>query len=216
MYDNETRSKLQNIISGTFLEGQSDYCTAARNYLCKSFSTSTNVKTNFDHHYKIKEEQAVSLVAFAKENKSLFIELPQKIKYLAQGGEAKIYLENDCKNVIKVNDAVYYTTWLDFLNSMLIHNLLFSKTAYTLLGFIKEENCLKAIMRQPYIIADGKVDLEVVKNILNFNGFNNIKNCDYYNSELSLILEDIHDENVIIQNNSLFFIDTVFYINVLN
>lgn len=34
---------------------------------------------------------------------------------------------------------------------------------------------------------------------------------NYYNKELGLILEDIHDENVIVKSNTLFFIDTVFY-----
>ena len=35
---------------------------------------------------------------------------------------------------------------------------------------------------------------------------------DYYNEELGLILEDLHDENVLTQNGMLYFIDTVFYI----
>jgi hypothetical protein len=215
MYDNETRGKLQNIISGTIIEGQTDNCTAARNHLCKSFSTSTNVKRNFERQSKIKEEQAESLIGFAVANKLLFYELPNGLKYLAQGGEAKIYLDIDNRNVIKVNDAIYYATWLDFLNSLLIHNLLFDKTAYTLIGFINENDCLKAIVKQVYITADSKVNLDAVKDLLNYNGFENTKNCDYYNKEFSLILEDIHDENVITQNNTLFFIDTVFYINIV-
>ena len=44
------------------------------------------------------------------------------------------------------------------------------------------------------------------------NGFLNTKNHDYYNAELCLILEDLHDENVLTQNGMLYFIDTVFYI----
>ena len=34
---------------------------------------------------------------------------------------------------------------------------------------------------------------------------------DYFNKELGLILEDMHDENIIVNSNKLFFIDTVFY-----
>jgi hypothetical protein len=34
-----------------------------------------------------------------------------------------------------------------------------------------------------------------------------------YNEELNLILEDLHDENVLTQDGMLYFIDTVFYIN---
>lgn len=44
------------------------------------------------------------------------------------------------------------------------------------------------------------------------NGFENIRNIDYYDPDLGIILEDLHDENVLTQNDILYFIDTVFYI----
>jgi uncharacterized surface protein with fasciclin (FAS1) repeats len=44
------------------------------------------------------------------------------------------------------------------------------------------------------------------------NGFLNIRNNDYKNSELGIIIEDLHDENVLTKNGVLYFIDTVFYI----
>lgn len=44
------------------------------------------------------------------------------------------------------------------------------------------------------------------------NGFVNNRNNDYINSELGIILEDLHDENVLTQNGILYFIDTVFYL----
>ncbi len=135
-------------------------------------------------------------------------------RYLTKGGEALIYLDNDNRSVIKVNDGVYYSTWLDFLNSILIHNTLFEETAYELLGFTENERTLFAVLKQDYIIADELTDLTVVKKLLEFNGFKNTRRNDYYNEELGLILEDIHDENVIISSNTLFFIDTVFYIHL--
>jgi AcrR family transcriptional regulator len=42
--------------------------------------------------------------------------------------------------------------------------------------------------------------------------FINTKRQDYYNEEFDLLLEDMHDENVIAKEGLLFFIDTVFYI----
>ena len=45
------------------------------------------------------------------------------------------------------------------------------------------------------------------------NGFVNNRNNDYLNTELGIILEDLHDENVLTQNEILYFIDTVFYLN---
>ncbi|MFN0083259.1 MAG: hypothetical protein ACKVOM_12150 [Ferruginibacter sp.] len=162
----------------------------------------------------LKKKQADLLKKYADDNNLMFKKIPDSSRYLAEGGEAKIYLTDDNRTVIKINDGIYYNTWLDFLNSVLIHNLLFSKTAYELLGFIEEDTILKAVIKQPYITSDAKVNLSNVKTLLAFNGFENTKRNDYYNKELGLILEDIHDENVITNSNILFFIDTVFYINL--
>ena len=52
----------------------------------------------------------------------------------------------------------------------------------------------------------------LVKQFMEANGFKNTRNNDYYNSEWGIILEDLHDENVLTQNDVLYFIDTVFYI----
>ena len=123
MYDNETRRKLQNIVSGIRIEGQTDYCTTARNYLCASFSTSTTVKTDFESRAKIKEEQSNLLKEFAKENNFLLNNISTNNTFFAQGGEAKVFLANDGKNVIKINTGIYYNTWLDFLNSILNNKL---------------------------------------------------------------------------------------------
>ena len=60
--------------------------------------------------------------------------------------------------------------------------------------------------------ANQPTDLNLVKEFLSNNGFLNTKNNDYYNPQLGLILEDLHDENVLTANDILYFIDTVFYI----
>jgi hypothetical protein len=216
MYDNETRRKLQNIVSGVGIEGQTDNCTAARNYLCASFSTSTTVKTNFESRSKIKEEQSELLKKFAVENNFWLTNITTSNTFFAKGGEAKVFLAKDGKNVIKLNTGIYYNTWLDFLNSVSIHNLLFKDAYYILIGFIEIENELNAVLQQPFIVSAELTNLENVKSMLEFNGFINTRRNDYFNKELSLILEDIHDENVITQNNTLFFIDTVFYINIVD
>ncbi len=134
--------------------------------------------------------------------------------FLTQGGEAKIYFNQHDAEVIKVNDAVYYTTWLNFFTSLLIHNLLFEETRYVLKGFILSSNVLKAVLQQDFVISDNAVDLKAVKRFLEYNGFENTKRNDYYNKEPGLIPEDIHDGHVIINSGVMFFIDTVFYINL--
>ena len=68
------------------------------------------------------------------------------------------------------------------------------------------------MVSQPFVKATEKTDLELVKEFMANNGFLNIRNHDYKNTELGIILEDLHDENVLTQNDVLYFIDTVFYI----
>ena len=68
------------------------------------------------------------------------------------------------------------------------------------------------MVEQKYIKADEPTDLQDVKNFLVNNGFDCSKNNDYYHPELGIILEDLHDENVLTAKGILYFIDTVFYI----
>lgn len=138
--------------------------------------------------------------------------MPSNCQYLTRGGEAEIYLAADKQHVIKINDAVYYATWMEYFNSLVIHNLLFPNTAYSLLGFTENRNQKLCIVLEQLFIEGEQAELEAIKELLTFNGFMNIKRQDYYHEEFGLMLEDMHDENVIAKNDVLFFIDTVFYI----
>jgi len=88
----------------------------------------------------------------------------------------------------------------------------FPDTAYKLLGFFDNESTLYAVVEQHFINANEKTDLKQVEWFMNLNGFQKIRNNDYFNSELGIILEDLHDENVLTSNGILYFIDTVFYL----
>jgi hypothetical protein len=211
MFDDEVRRKLENIIDGTVIKKQADTCTTIRNLLCAGFSTSTTVKKDFESKSVVKEEQVKFLKELATKNNYWVRDLPDESSYLTKGGEAKVYLHADYKTVVKLNDGVYYATWLEFFNSIVIHNLLFPETAYTFIGFVENEGTLKVVLQQPFIIAVGMAEIDAIKELLGYNGFENTKRQDYYNKELGLILEDMHDENVILSDGTLFFIDTVFY-----
>jgi hypothetical protein len=215
MIADEIRQKLQDIIGGALLKEQEDHCTAIRNILCRRFETGPTTKSKFESRAILKEEQAGFLKQYAIELQIWMDALPTDWRYLAKGGEATVYLANDNKNVIKVNDGIYYATWLEYFNSILIHNLLFPETAYSLCGFTDVNNTFSIIIQQPFIIG-GQAELEDIKNLLSYNGFDNIKRQDYYNKEFNLLMEDMHDENVIAKDGSLLFIDTVFYIMEAN
>jgi hypothetical protein len=211
MLPDDTRKRIENITAGIIIEGIPDTCTTIRNLLSASFATSTTVKIDFESKSVIKKEQAQLLEKYSIENNLWVADLPGEDRFLTRGGEARVYLDKDGKNVIKINDAVYYATWLEFFNSILLHNLIFPNTAYTLLGFTKENDILYAVMKQPFITSDGQAELDNITKLLAYNGFENTRRNDYFNKELGLILEDMHDENVLVSSDTLFFIDTVFY-----
>ena len=81
-----------------------------------------------------------------------------------------------------------------------------------MLGFKIINKKIFAVVKQRFVKADEIVDLEQVKSFLKFNNFRNVRNNDYQNDELGLIFEDLHDENVLINNGILYFIDTIFYL----
>jgi hypothetical protein len=211
MISDEIRKKLQNIIRGTRLEGAADRCSTIRDLLIKGFGADPTVKSEFESRAIIKEEQAGFLRAHAQESGLWLTSLSAGTEYLTRGGESKVYLDPDKLNLIKVNDAIYYATWFEYFTSVVIHNLLFPQTAYSFIGFVEDAGNLCAVLRQPFIEGQ-QAKLEDINDLLTFNGFVNTRRQDYLNKEFGLVLEDMHDENVLSRQNVLFFIDTVFYV----
>jgi hypothetical protein len=212
MISDEIRKKLQNIVGGNDIEGEADHCTTIRNLFNKSFGSNPTVKSEFESRSILKEEQASFLKIHSKKLGLWLPALENGAKFLTRGGESEIYLAPDHRNVFKINDAIYYATWTEFLNSLVIHNILFPNTKYELIGFmLGKDGQLCAVLKQPFIQGE-QADLGDISEHLIFNGFQNIKRQDYFNKELGLALEDMHDENVIACADVLFFIDTVFYI----
>jgi hypothetical protein len=200
------KDEIQYILSGKSQVKHHHLIQAACSYLKRSQGTSSMAKDQQQH----KEEETKSLIQFAEDN-NLWVENINIELYVSQGAEQKVYLK-DGTSVLKLNDSIYYTSWVDYFHNLLLNNLFFPDTAYKLLGFHKDEDILYAVVEQPFVKATEKTDLNLVKDFLLNNGFRNKKNHDYVNDSLGIILEDLHDENVLTQDGMLYFIDTVFYI----
>ncbi len=200
------KDEIQHILSGKSQVKHHHLIQATCSYLKGSQRTSSMAKDQQQH----KEEETKSLIQFVEENK-LWVENIKFELFVSQGAEQKVYLK-DGSTVIKLNDAIYYASWVDYFHNLLLNNLFFPDTAYELLGFYKEKDVLYAVVEQPFVKANEKTDLNLVKEFLLNNGFRNKKNHDYVNDSLGIILEDLHDENVLTQDGMLYFIDTVFYI----
>ena len=198
--------ELQRIISGESQVKYGAIIQTISHYLSRSQSASGLVK-----EFKLfKKQETEVLEQFVTENNLWVLDI-NPANYVSEGAEQKVYLK-DGKNVIKLNDAIYYNSWIDYFNNLLLNNYFFPDTAYHLLGFYKDKEITYAVVEQPFVKATEKTDLELVKKFMLANGFLNTKNNDYYNPNLGIILEDLHDENVLTENGILQFIDTVFYI----
>lgn len=198
--------EIQHILSGKSQVKHGDFIQTIISFLRRSERTSNLVKE--DKYFKEKETK--SLIEFIQEN-NLWVENINLENYISQGAEQKVYLKDD-KSVLKLNDSIYYASWIDYLNNLLLNNYFFSDTAYQLLGFYKNDTVLYAVVEQPFVKVTEKTNLDLVKQFMLSNGFENTRNNDYINKSYGIILEDLHDENVLTQNGFLFFIDTVFYI----
>jgi len=199
-------NEIQRIISG---ESQVSYGTniqAAISYLRTSEKSGALDKTS--KHFK--REETAKLKKYI-DSRNLWVKDINLNNYVSEGAEQKVYLK-DSRSVIKLNDAIYYLSWVDYFYSLLLNNYFFPDTAYNLLGFFEHETIVYAVVEQNFINATEKTDLKHVEQFMNSNGFQKIRNNDYFNPELGIILEDLHDENVLTSNGLLYFIDTVFYL----
>ena len=200
------KDDIQNILSGKSQVKHHHLIQATCSYLKRSKGAGTMAQDQ----QQLKEQEAEKLIQFASDH-NLWVHSINIENYVSQGAEQKVYLK-DGTTVLKLNDAIYYASWIDYFHNLLLNNLFFPDTAYNLLGFYNDKGVIYAVVEQPFVKASDKTDLNIVKTFLENNGFRNTKNHDYYNEELCIILEDLHDENVLTQNGMLYFIDTVFYI----
>lgn len=201
------KDELQTIISGIGNVTKGTSIQTVAHYIRKSKTTGANTEKK----ELIKEQEAAAILGYAHSFNFFFTNL-NKQRYLAEGAEQKVYLDEDGRHVIKLNDSIFYAAWEDYFNSLLLHNYFFPATNYELIGFYHETGRLYAAVRQPYIIATEATNEDVVKELMATNGFTNTIKSDYLNKTLGIIAEDLHDENVLTSNGILFFIDTVFYL----
>ena len=202
----QLKYELHNIISGKSQVRFGAIIQSIANYLKDGETSSSKIENK--KHFKSEETKRLEIYI---NDKNLWVEEIDFSQYVSEGAEQKVYLK-DTEFVLKLNDSIYYASWKDYLYNLLLHNYFFTDTAYELIGFIKNDNVVYSVVKQSYVAITNTTDLQQVKLFLTQNGFENNRNNDYFNSELGIILEDLHDENVLTRNDVLYFIDTVFYL----
>lgn len=201
------KNELQNIITGNGQIGDKNLIKTIQDVLRRN-EESIQISSQ---NKLVKSEEEIVLKHIIEAEDLTYKEEISESNYISEGAEQKVYRLDD-KYVIKLNDTIFYASWKDYFNSLLIHNYFFNSTKYELLGFKIINKKIFAVVKQRFVKADETVDLEQLKSFLEFNNFRNVRNNDYQNDELGLIFEDLHDENVLINNGILYFIDTIFYL----
>ncbi len=201
------KNELQNILSGKSEISDGTAIQAIALYLRTSIGTSSTDQGDKPD----KREETKKLIEYINNYHLWNCDINFNL-FISAGAEQRVFIKNSHK-VLKLNDSIYYASWTDYLNNLLLNNFFFPDTAYRLIGFYKsDDDILYALVEQNYIQATQATDLNQVKEFMQANGFINTRNNDYFHSELGIILEDLHDENVLTANEILYFIDTVFYI----
>ncbi len=108
----------------------------------------------------IKKEEEKHLLNFASVQNLFYSGEISEEYFIAEGAEQKVYRFNDFQ-VIKTNGAIFYETWLDYFNNLLIHNYFFPATAYEFVGFAMIDNKLFAVVRQNFIVATEPTNLNI-------------------------------------------------------
>ena len=139
--------ELQLIISGKSQVEYGAIIQAAASYLKRSQGTSSLVKEN----KYFKKQETDRLIQYVEENALWFSDVNLE-NYVSEGAEQKVYLK-DGKTVIKLNDSIFYNSWIDYFNNLLLNNYFFPDTAYQLLGFYKDYEVLYAVVQQPFVKA---------------------------------------------------------------
>ena len=201
------KNELQNIITGNGQIGDKNLIKTIQDVLRRN-EESIQISSQ---NKLVKSEEEIVLKHIIEAEDLTYKEEISESNYISEGAEQKVYRLDD-KYIIKLNDTIFYASWKDYFNSLLIHNYFFNSTKYELLGFKIINKKIFAVVKQRFVKADETVDLEQLKSFLEFNNFRNVRNNDYQNDELGLIFEDLHDENVLINNGILYFIDTIFYL----
>lgn len=136
----------------------------------------------------------------------------------ASEGEANVYLAQDGKTVVKEISMAYYIEPHLMLDRIVLHNSLFSDTKMNLTHFGRNsEGEFVVIVEQPFVGGERPTQEEIVAFMatLGFKPYNK-RNTEFKNDEIGVLINDLHDENVLKVGKSFFVIDGDFRINTAN
>lgn len=128
---NSAENELRNIISGKV---QVRFGTIIQT-IASDLEKGPQASSKIEDTKQIREQETERLEKLIFE-KGLWIKNIDFTQYVSEGAEQRVFLK-DSEYVLKLNDAIYYSSWKDYFYNLLFHNFFFTDTAYELIGFTK-------------------------------------------------------------------------------
>ena len=125
--------ELQNILSGKSKVSHGESIQAITCYLRESLGTSEKTKENESS----KSEETKKLIDYINANHLWSCDINFGL-FISAGAEQRVFIKNT-RQVLKLNDSIYYASWVDYFNNLLLNNYFFPDTAYNLIGFYKSD-----------------------------------------------------------------------------
>jgi len=129
---NHLKYELHNIISGKSQVRFGTIIQTIASYL--NDGSQSGFET--ENSKQIREKETKRLEVFIYEH-HLWTNNIDFTQYVSEGAEQRVYLK-DANYVLKLNDAIYYSYWIDYFQNLLLHNFFFPDTAYELLDLLKK------------------------------------------------------------------------------
>jgi hypothetical protein len=128
-----------------------------------------------------------------------------------EGGEHQVYSEAGL--VYKRNNLLYHTNWLEYFHRLVLHNWLFLETVVQFEGLMEIDNELQPVISQKAIAAVRGASRQEVEAEMHKRGFKRVKQDNYIHLNLQILVEDLHDENVLVDaDGDLLIFDPVIYL----
>ena len=119
------KDELQHIILGDEQAGRTSQLKKVQTFLSRHAETSSTAQ----NQKRFKSEETAELLNFARQEKLFYEQAISEKDFISSGAEQRVY-RLDETYVIKTNASIFYEYWLDYFNSLLIHNYYFPATAY--------------------------------------------------------------------------------------
>lgn len=133
---NSLKNELQDILSG---KNEAKYGSPIQTILSYLTGSEKTGETNQQDQY-FKKEETKRLIKWIEENQFWYADIDIE-PFVSERAEQKVFLKNEFE-VLKLNDSIYYNSWRDYLQNLLLNNYFFPDTAYQLLGLSRKRRSI--------------------------------------------------------------------------